>query len=85
MQNQRFEPAGLKWHALRLDSWSNHHAVRELRNLEKDLFPYFGARRIGEIEAIEVLAVIRQVEERGALDSAHRVAYGVRKTGARST
>ena len=68
-----FKATALEWHALRLDSWSTHHAIREMRNLEKDLFPYFGARRIGEIEAIEVLAVIRQVEERGALDSAHRV------------
>jgi integrase len=37
------------------------------------LFPHLGARRISEIEPIELLAVVRKVEERGALDVAHRV------------
>jgi hypothetical protein len=41
--------------------------------LEKDLFPYFAARRISEFEAIELLAALRRVEERGALDVAGRV------------
>ena len=68
-----FKATALEWYALKLDGWSSHYAIREKRNLEKDLFPYFGARRIGEIEAIELLAVIRLVEERGALDVAHRV------------
>lgn len=58
---------------MKLDSWSIHYAIREKRNLEKDLFPFLGARHIGEIEAIELLATVRRVEERGALDVAHRV------------
>ena len=68
-----FKATALEWYAMKLDGWSTHYAIREKRNLEKDLFPYFGARRISEIEAIELLAVIRLVEERGALDVAHRV------------
>jgi hypothetical protein len=58
---------------MKLDSWSSHYAIREKRNLEKDLFPFLGARHIGDIEAIELLATVRRVEERGALDVAHRV------------
>ena len=53
--------------------WSSHYAIREKRNLEKDLFPYFARRRVGDIEPIELLSAIRKVEERGALDVAHRV------------
>lgn len=68
-----FKATALEWYAMKLDGWSTHYAIREKRNLEKDLFPYFGARRIGEIEAIELLAIIRLVEERGALDVPHRV------------
>ena len=63
----------LEWYAMKLDSWSSHYAIREKRNLEKDLFPFLGNRHIGEIEAIELLATVRRVEERGALDVAHRV------------
>ena len=68
-----FKATALEWYAMKLDGWSSHYAIREKRNLEKDLFPYFATRRIGAIEAIELLAVIRLVEERGALDVAHRV------------
>lgn len=68
-----FKVTALEWYALKRDSWSNHYAIREKRNLEKDLFPFLGARRIGDIEAIELLATVRRVEERGALDVAHRV------------
>jgi hypothetical protein len=54
---------------------------RERRNLEKDLFPYLGARSIGQITPIELLAAIRRVEERGFLMCRigfclHRVACG---------
>lgn len=68
-----FKATALEWYAMKLDSWSSHYAIREKRNLEKDLFPFLGERRIGEIEAIELLATVRRVEERGALDVAHRV------------
>ncbi len=68
-----FKATALEWYAMKLDSWSGHYAIREKRNLEKDLFPFLGERRMGEIEPIELLAVLRRVEERGALDVAHRV------------
>ena len=68
-----FKATALEWYAMKLDSWSSHYAIREKRNLEKDLFPFLGSRHIGEIEAVELLATVRRVEERGALDVAHRV------------
>ena len=68
-----FKETALEWYENHSDRWSSHYAIREKRNLEKDLFPHFAARRIGAIEPIELLAAIRKVEERGALDVAHRV------------
>ncbi|MBB1077394.1 integrase arm-type DNA-binding domain-containing protein [Rhodoferax sp. 4810] len=68
-----FKETALEWYNLKVDSWSSHYAIREKRNLEKDLFPYLGARRIADVEPIELLATVRRVEERGALDVAHRV------------
>lgn len=61
-------------------NWSDTHYVRERRNITKDLIPYLGKRAIGSIKPLELLAVIQKVEERGALDVAHRVhltAHGV--------
>ena len=68
-----FQATALEWFDLKRESWSGHYAIREKRNLEKDLFPFLGSRDIATIEAIELLAVVRRVEERGALDVAHRV------------
>jgi integrase len=68
-----FKATALEWFDLKMDSWSKEYAIREKRNLEKDLFPYLGSKRLGEIEAIELLAIVRRVEERGAVDVAHRV------------
>ena len=68
-----FKETALEWYELKVDSWSSHYAIREKRNLEKDLFPYLGARRVSDVEPIELLATVRRVEERGALDVAHRV------------
>ncbi len=68
-----FKATALEWYEMKLSGWSSHYAIREKRNLEKDLFPFLGTRHIGEIEAIELLATVRRVEERGALDVAHRV------------
>lgn len=67
------QAVGLTWLAKMKDSWSDTHYTRERRNLEKDVFPYLGARAIGGVEPPELLKVVRKVEERGALDVSHRV------------
>lgn len=68
-----FRETALEWFDKHHTRWSGHYGTREKRNLEKDLFPYFADRRISEIESIELLAALRRVEERGALDVASRV------------
>jgi integrase len=72
-EGDTFKATALEWYTLKLDSWSSHYAIREKRNLEKDLFPFIGERRVSDIEPVELLATVRRVEERGALDVAHRV------------
>ena len=72
-QTDTFKAVALEWYEKRLTHWGEHHAIRERRNLEKDLFPYFAARNVGDIQPIELLAALRKVEDRGALDVAARV------------
>jgi len=40
--------------------------------LERDIFPWIGSKPITEIEPPELLSVIRRIESRGALETAHR-------------
>lgn len=41
--------------------------------LERDVYPSLGRRAISELGPREVLAVVRRIEERGSIDTAHRV------------
>lgn len=50
---------------------SNTDKIRA--RLENDLFPWIGSRPISEITPPELLAALRRIEARGALDTAHRV------------
>jgi integrase len=68
-----FSVTALEWLGKHVSRWSAAHATRERRNLEKDLLPYLGERRLSDIEPVELLAVVRRVEARGALDMASRV------------
>ena len=45
---------------------------RLYRLIEKDLIPYIGKRDVGDIIAPELLAVLQKIEDRGAIDTAHR-------------
>lgn len=47
-------------------------ASRERRLLEKDLAPYIGSRPIADVTAPELLAALRRIEARGAVETAHR-------------
>jgi len=43
-----------------------------LKRFERDVFPWLGGRPVAEITAKDLLATIRRVEARGAVETAHR-------------
>ena len=49
------------------------HAERTRIRFEQDAFPWIGRRPISEIEAPELLATLRRVTARGAIETAHRL------------
>ncbi|WP_404826406.1 tyrosine-type recombinase/integrase [Diaphorobacter aerolatus] len=53
-------------------TWSPSHAERTKRQLERDLFPWIGDRQMESIEPMELLSVLKKVEERGAIETADR-------------
>ena len=67
-----FQVVALEWYAKQAPQWSPAHADRSLRQFERHLFPWLGARRMQEIEPVELLATLRKVEERGAVETADR-------------
>ena len=67
-----FKAIALEWYGKQAPQWSEGHAGRMLRQLERDLFPWVGDRPIEQIHAMELLAALQKVEERGALETADR-------------
>ena len=67
-----FEAVAREWYAKFSSEWVPSHGEKIIRRLERDMFPWIGKRPIAEITAPELLAVLRRIESRGALDTAHR-------------
>ncbi len=68
-----FQLLALEWHTKNKHAWTPGYAVRVMDDLRKDIFPWLGSRPVAEITAPELLATIRRIESRGALETAHRV------------
>lgn len=67
-----FEVVTREWYEKNAPNWAVHHGDRIIRRFERDLFPYIGGKPIADITAQELLTVIRKIESRGALETAHR-------------
>lgn len=61
-----------EWLAKNAPTWAESHVHNITRRLERDIFPWLGGRPISAITAPELLAVLRRIEARGAVETAHR-------------
>lgn len=68
-----FKAVANEWYCKQEHTWVTSHATDVKRRLEANLFPYIGERPISQIDAPELLDVLRKIEQRGAHDLAHRV------------
>lgn len=70
-----FEAIAREWHAKFGPTWAEGHAKRILRRFEADVFPWLGGKPIADIKPPELLSVLRRIENRGALETAHRTLH----------
>lgn len=68
-----FENVAIEWHTKHAPNWKKSHSDKIIGRLRADVFPWIGKRPMNEINPPELLAVIRRIEARGALETAHRV------------
>ena len=78
MQMNRFEDIARQWWDHCRGTWSPDHAARVLKRLEDNAFQNLGHLSIDEITPKRVIATIRKIEARGALDVANRVKQAIR-------
>lgn len=68
-----FERYAREWHSMQKGTWTAVHAEDVLLSLERDIFPMLGSIAITEIDESMVLAVLRPVQQRGAIETSHRL------------
>lgn len=72
-ETESFEIIAREWYAKFSPSWATSYAKTTIRRLELFIFPWLGARPVKSITAPELLAALRRIEAKGALETAHRV------------
>lgn len=67
-----FEAVAREWYAKNKPAWAPSHSEKIIRRLERDVFPWIGTKHVGAIKPPELLAVLKRIEGRGAVETAHR-------------
>lgn len=70
---QTFEAVARTWIEMQAAVWTPAYHVRVVRRFEADIYPSLGSKPIGKIDPLTVLAVLRRIEDRGALETARRM------------
>lgn len=66
-----FEAVATEW-LTKQTTWTPSNREKIESMLRRDLYPWLGSRPMSDITPPELLAVLRRIESRGALESAHR-------------
>ena len=69
---ETFEVIAREWHTKFSASWAASHGGKIIRRLELYVFPWLGDRPIKSITAPDLLTVLRRIEAKGTLETAHR-------------
>jgi integrase len=72
-----FEAVAREWYAKQSGQWVPAHGERIIRRLERDGFPWIGRKPVAKLDARAVLATLRRIESRGAIETAHRALQNI--------
>jgi integrase len=70
-----FELVALEWHEKQTAKWTPKYAEATMNRMKRNLFPAIGSRPVNEVSAPEILAILRKVEARGIIGTAHALKY----------
>jgi integrase len=68
-----FEVIAREWHTRNIENWTEKHGSTILKRLEQNIFPSLGNTPISKILPHHLLKTLNKVEDRGAIDTAHRI------------
>jgi integrase len=70
---ESFEAVAREWYDKHKATWAPSHGDKVIRRLERDVFPWIGAKPVASIKPSELLQILKRVEQRGAIETTHRV------------
>jgi integrase len=68
-----FRIVATEWFENQKDAWSEGYADKVLKSLQIDVFPHIGDRPLSDINAPQMLELVRRVESRGVRETAKRI------------
>lgn len=69
---ETFEAVAREWFAKQRQLWGKNHSDNVIERLTRDVFPWIGSKPIASVVAADILRLLRRVEGRGAIETAHR-------------
>lgn len=70
-----FGAVSTEWLGIMESKWSATHLQTTKDRIRRDLTPYLDSRPIADLQASDLLQILRKVEARGAIETAHRVRF----------
>ena len=67
-----FEAVAREWFAVKRDGWAASYADKIIARLDADVFPWIGRVPVGSVTPPQLLKVMRRIEARGVVETAHR-------------
>ena len=68
-----FEVVAREWFLKNKPVWTKKHTQTIISRLENNIFPWLGNTEVYDISAPMLLETLRRIEDRGAIETAHRV------------
>jgi integrase len=72
-----FEAVTREWFARHGPTLAPGHADKIIRRFERDVFPWLGSQPVADVTPRRVLEVLRYIESRGTLETAHRAKQNI--------
>lgn len=72
-----FEAVAREWFAKHQPLWAESHATKIIERLQRDVFPWIGSVPVRDVTAPVILEVLRRIESRGAIETAHRAQQNI--------
>ncbi len=62
-----------EWHNKNLSKWKSEYAQTVKSRMETNILPWIGKKHISEVTGLDLSNALKKVEDRGAVETAHRI------------